>query len=854
MQSGSTLHLNDVTIAGCRNNAGNNVPGCGGGVRMEGGETALKMTNSTITGCFTVANGGGLYTAATSKCTVDLVKSHIDLNYANQDGGGINPGGQNVTINGDGGSTVSKNVSMRYGGGIYVWEGNVKISNITLEENRSTNGGAVYTRQDSVELSNLVVKKNTATSFGGGLYIGQDAAGNNKVYKSSTAIRGCTVQNNDALSYGGVFFDDSSNRQDALAREVSGLTVIKDNNSTGGTKYKNLCIKANGWNAKRECFNLAEGSEVWVAYEQAADSFKVDKVFQDKKCDKYLHSDEAGYHFKFGVATRSILLLKDSDPDPATAEEVSAADINDASNKPDGSSMKKAGKIGKVGDRGESGNDYDLIRGFHMHDNESDLAEFYYSDGLFYGDNRHSYNEHLATLSWSMAFSGGYLNDNKTADANGNTYYNKHAAARQILADIGCPDQNIYVNDSMVSKPGTDTIGVAMGSKKLKKNGQETGDVLVPVIVRGIGYDDEWMSNVLLGTVQEMGPGMEAKGFNNAASQVIAEINIYLKKYNLEDELRAGKVKFWVTGYSRAGATANLTSKKLVDMIAEKCKGDKKSEVFGYTCEAAKGGTDAAEVSGNDYTCIHNMVNQVDLVPYVAPEQMGFKRYGVDHYIPGTTAGAVKKTSKGVDRQGVGGPTTVTTYADNDAVLTKTPAYNTQKDIMLKQLKAMDSSWDFNDAFRPKALDFLTITHGTMYVYDNGDEANNHVEDFVADFMWLLVEQSNISRDKYAKDPYQMNGKAYLTIETAVRNAMKIFKGSESSEFTASAKNLANFIPKWSFGGISFGFGDKEPSFSMSSLYSDVIYSRIRGLNLGWPRCRATKCSPLTKLGEEIRV
>ena len=67
------------------------------------------------------------------------------------------------------------------------------------------------------------------------------------------------------------------------------------------------------------------------------------------------------------------------------------------------------------------------------------------------------------------------------------------------------------------------------------------------------------------------------------------------------------------------------------------------NKVFSYTCEAPKGGTDAAEklTDKSKYYCIHNLINAVDLVPRVAPYQMGFKRYGVDHYIPGTDASSV---------------------------------------------------------------------------------------------------------------------------------------------------------------------------------------------------------------------
>ncbi|MCR4740540.1 MAG: hypothetical protein K5886_09835 [Lachnospiraceae bacterium] len=43
--------------------------------------------------------------------------------------------------------------------------------------------------------------------------------------------------------------------------------------------------------------------------------------------------------------------------------------------------------------------------------------------------------------------------------SNGNRYYNKHAGIRQFLADIGCPDNNITINESMEKVPGIDTIG-----------------------------------------------------------------------------------------------------------------------------------------------------------------------------------------------------------------------------------------------------------------------------------------------------------------------------------------------------------------------------------------------------------
>ena len=207
------------------------------------------------------------------------------------------------------------------------------------------------------------------------------------------------------------------------------------------------------------------------------------------------------------------------------------------------------------------------------------------------------YNEHLATTSWTLAFAGTYLRKFDVPDSQGNTYYNKHAGARQFLADIGCPDQSIYVNDSMVSKPGTDTVGCTIGSKELAKaDGTKTGKILIPVTVRGGGYESEWASNCTLGAgTPDEGRNGEAKGFSTAADQVVDAIDQYINKYELEDEIHDGKVVFWVSGFSRAGATANITSKRMVEMYADGSgKAGKNNRVFGYTCEAAKGGTEAS--------------------------------------------------------------------------------------------------------------------------------------------------------------------------------------------------------------------------------------------------------------------
>ena len=84
-------------------------------------------------------------------------------------------------------------------------------------------------------LSNLVVEGNRASEHGGGLYIGSNVIKDIVDYKSSTALRGCTVRNNEAKRYGGIYLEDFSGQEENPAHEVSGTTVVKDNKATDGS-------------------------------------------------------------------------------------------------------------------------------------------------------------------------------------------------------------------------------------------------------------------------------------------------------------------------------------------------------------------------------------------------------------------------------------------------------------------------------------------------------------------------------------------------------------------------------------------------------------------------------------------
>ncbi|MCR5202160.1 MAG: chitobiase/beta-hexosaminidase C-terminal domain-containing protein [Lachnospiraceae bacterium] len=860
MEKNATVTLNNVTIAGCYSSDFWGY-GDGGGIDMEGEDSKLVMNNSTITGCYAKGFGGGLNQDNENNVIIEMNNSHIDSNYSDENGGGMYLEGESCILLGKN-STVNGNYSDDNGGGIYVWNDDYKITGLNIEENVADNGAGIYTLEEGIEMSKLTLKKNKASEKGGGIYICNDG----------NSINNCTITENSSEKSGaGVYVNDDVD-SDFM---ISGATNIKENYG------HNLYISDSNPEDSRVLFNLTYGADVHMSYYDTKDKARIfvtpgdgDDKTKSPNCIKYLTAENNGYVFAYNPLPnyRKILYVKKeavSDASnvyaysPSEVVKVKSYDAHGASER-ESTGDGVAGKVGTVAAGGAKGTEYDLIRGFMYHERsvasgKNGILEFYYSDGLFDSD-PYKYNDHLATLSWSLAFAGTYLNGYNEADKNGNIYYNKHAGGRQFLADIGCKDEDIYVNSYMTKKPTIETIGVSIASKKLKKaDGTETGYVLVPVTVRGAGYEAEWANNALIGTANEtLDSGCEAKCFSAAADRVYGEVMKYISEYGLEDEYEDGKIKFWVSGHSRAGATANLTSKRLLDKIHEDNNG---SQVFGYDCEAPKGGTDNAEVSGVDYTCIHNLLNPLDMVTYIPTKEMGFKRYGVDHYIPGTSAGEVRKTVSQVVRGGTNGVTKVTTYADNYATETKTDAYDALYKKMEKQLKGIDADFIYDDYFHPMAMDFVPSPN----IYEVGSYDNARLESFVSEFVAFAQEandptktdnkyQTIPSRDYYAATKFKLNDETYNSLQEAISDCLYLMfgiPGGKREDVFDKAGGIMNVFDFWDLFDLYFSdIGewtdktDSEKSSTINRLWdrlsrtgalADMEEEQLTILKRSWP-------------------
>ena len=266
----------------------------------------------------------------------------------------------------------------------------------------------------------------------------------------------------------------------------------------------------------------------------------------------------------------------------------------------------------------------------------------YYSDGYF-ASSAYEYDPSLATMTLSLACSAfgvqgsplvaGYVSEHGAlfreiygsldADIGKEPYLYSSQNASALLAKCGF--DRIGLTETYKQKPSADSIAAIFGLKTLPDC------TLVAVAVRGAGYGAEWASNFTVGKEGNH------QGFSEARDFVLNELNAFLGKEKVE-----GKLKLWVTGYSRAAATANMLGGALDE---GKLQNDAVSiapeDVYCYTFETPAGALrskvydPASNGYPNDlYENIFNIVNLSDPVQYVAPAAYGLCRYGIDLYLP----------------------------------------------------------------------------------------------------------------------------------------------------------------------------------------------------------------------------
>lgn len=241
-------------------------------------------------------------------------------------------------------------------------------------------------------------------------------------------------------------------------------------------------------------------------------------------------------------------------------------------------------------------------------------SDFYYDDSYFL-DSAYTYNPHLSTMSlclelsvWPSTYVGNNYADSKTS-----------INAQNLFNDIGFVD--FETNPKYSQTPESNSIGVGVAHKKLTIGNEDI--TIIAVAVRGGGYKKEWEGNF------NVGASGEHTGFALAKDQVLDFIRTYI---NSHDDI-TGKIKFWVTGYSRGAATANLTAAALDNGISYSGCSYSAGDVYAYTFETPAGAMSPG-CRNSLYNNIFNIINPNDVVPKVAPQAWQFGRYGKDMILP----------------------------------------------------------------------------------------------------------------------------------------------------------------------------------------------------------------------------
>ena len=179
--------------------------------------------------------------------------------------------------------------------------------------------------------------------------------------------------------------------------------------------------------------------------------------------------------------------------------------------------------------------------------------------------------------------------------------------ALALFNNLGFKD--VTPNADMCQRPSDETMGAVIGKKELyDEEGEYT---LVALALRGAAYGAEWAENLEVG--YESDYDGNHKGFYEARDRIIPFLTDYISNLS-------GRVKLWVTGYSRAGAVAGLVGAWATDnctSLENTRISISPSGIFAYTFEAPRA-TARKNTVGKDYSNIHNTVGASDLVTKVA--------------------------------------------------------------------------------------------------------------------------------------------------------------------------------------------------------------------------------------------
>lgn len=214
------------------------------------------------------------------------------------------------------------------------------------------------------------------------------------------------------------------------------------------------------------------------------------------------------------------------------------------------------------------------------------------------------YQHSLCRLSLGMTFAA--MDDGSAAGSR---------PIREFFSGLGF--ENISVEG--YGGGGEDTIGSVLAGREIGSG--DSKKTVIAIAVRAGDYGLEWLSNLHCGK-----DGVYHQGFASAARQIVERVEAYLGAFPYSSPV------FWITGYSRGAAAANLAAA----FLAESGIGTDET-IFAYTFATPR---TVQKEYADAHPNIFNLINPPDIVTNVPLRGWGFERFGRSLYFPSSRSDA----------------------------------------------------------------------------------------------------------------------------------------------------------------------------------------------------------------------
>ena len=808
IKSGGTLNLHYIAVSGNRAYQAyeDDSYGYGGGIALLDSKAQLNMYDSEVSYNLASLGGGicvgdcGNYSSKDTSITMEFEENEqspvaVFHNTALKNGGGIALKGRDSSVTnnyqnceitgkcGDGHVGIKDNCVLSYkdgeavndisqgygcGGGIYIEGPYNTINGLDIESNTAkfNGGGLAINENGGCNVNNCDILRNVSSDgYGGGIYS----------VHFGNVFRNINVKRNDAkLAGDGMYAGADVTLLDvcniyANDKDGSNQNLYLTNDEHGGVFINDM---------------LDEGSTVCVTYEEGHGP-KLTSTKGTYNVGYYDYDNSSHYYFKYIALSRKNIDYY-------------------------GNIVRVEGQKGKlvpvvqnertVVDPSKTYQNQPVVKGVYEYlgANGNSEGQYFYSDGYFM-ESAQNYNTHLATLSVCMANCA--MNAKNGGTGSSGEYRDKSNNIRQMMSDIGCADKDIFVNDYFAKRPTDQTIGDCIGTKKLAN-----GDDLIIIAVRGGGYESEWGSNFMVNA------SGEHNGFSTAATNVFSDLQKFLDYRNIDGT--SSTTKFWIAGFSRAGATSNLTAKRIVDAYD-----NDGVRTFAYPIEPPKGGLESEKKDGCNYDCIHNVLNYCDIVTWVAPGEMDFIRYGVDHFMPGTDV--ENGYTEGIP-------------ADNYTEIVGSESYEAQREKMILQLRALCEDTVYDDYFHKatvKYIDFVSSTIDGEYDWTSFVIPGKIILD-TGKIAFHRLNQGLNSNTKLIQE-YSSNETVEVWMPKFWKNFVRYAFGSTNPEDVRHEFAGVDYTPSHEVDALS-GYADSRDSYSYTfqegvAYFLNLIYGSDKG-------------------------